>query len=348
MLRGVLLLLLLLLLRLAHATPPPPPAFDARMANATVVLSAYAYCSNATIVAGGFPAGGVDDFVTTNVVYNRYYDVHGYVGYSERLRAVFVVFRGSLSIKNWLDDFDTLMTSFPLCTGCDVHRGFYFAAQSVRDDVVAWAQALQARFPAFDVVVTGHSLGGALATLVAAELARPAAPPHGPDPDPAPTGLADEVQQGLDAVYGRVDSATSGGGGGGGLRNVRHVSFGSPRVANGAAARYLSALLPTNTTPPRAIRMTHFRDIVPHNPFTTLGYSHITGEWYEDEAGALRACEGYEDPHCADQWTFDETIADHLHYLQQQMWCPAPEDASAHAPPAAAIADHSRHRRRMR
>ena len=333
-----LLLLPFLSLLVTAAVTVAAPDYDYHMANATVVLSAYAYCSNATIAAGGFP-GALNDFVTTNVVYNRYYDVHGYIGYSSRLRAVFVVFRGSLSIKNWLDDFDTLMTAYPLCAGCNVHRGFYFAAQSVREDVVAWTQALQTRFPSFDVVVTGHSLGGALATLVAADLARPAAPRS---PSPAPAGLSEEVRQGLDAVYGRAGAGSDSGGG---LRNVRHVSFGSPRVANGAAAHYLSSLLPSNTTPPRAVRTTHLRDIVPHNPFTTLGYSHIMGEWYEDEAGALRACVGYEDPQCADQWTFDETVADHLHYLGQQMWCPAPDDVNAQQPPPGANAGRRRHLR---
>jgi hypothetical protein len=265
--------------------------------------------------------------VVTNYVYDRYYDVHGYLAHSAAYKAIFVVFRGSLSIKNWLDDFDTLMTGYPLCAGCDVHRGFYFAAQSVKTDVIGWTRALQDRFPDYSVVCTGHSLGGALATLMAVELARPAANATA-DADVRNMRFADSgAGTGAGAGVGVGLEGKGGDSGGGGLRYVRHLSFGSPRLANGAAARYISSLLnsvpSTDGAPRPIIRTTHYKDIVPHNPFTTLGYMHVAGEWYEDKEGLVHACSGFEDPHCADQWTFDETIADHLTYLGQQMWCTA-------------------------
>ena len=62
------------------------------------------------------------------------------------------------------------------------------------------------------------------------------------------------------------------------INQVRHVSFGSPRVGNAAAAMYMSHVLPM-------VRTTHFRDIVPHNPFISLGYTHVTTEWYENQQG---------------------------------------------------------------
>ena len=294
--------------------------YDWRVANASASLSAFAYCGNDTILAFRNYSGPVADLVPTNYVFDRYYDVHGYIGYSESYRVIFVVFRGSLSIKNWLDDFDTLMTSYPLCAGCSVHRGFHFAAQSVKTDVIGWTRALQEQHPDYSVVVTGHSLGGAMATLMAVELARPA----------SAAAVATPTEGESEAARNARLIAAGGGGadnGGGGLRYVRHLSFGSPRVANGAAARYISSLLNNATTAdgtPRPImRTTHYRDIVPHNPFTTLGYMHVAGEWYEDKEGVVHGCTGHEDPKCADQWTFDEDIADHLVYLGQQMWCTA-------------------------
>lgn len=99
------------------------------------------------------------------------------------------------------------------------------------------------------------------------------------------------------------------------INNVRHTSFGSPRVGNAAASAYISNLLPEIT------RTTHYKDIVPHNPFTNFGYVHVIGEWYENEKGFLSECSGYEDAHCADQWTFAEDIADHMRYLGRDMWC---------------------------
>ena len=53
-----------------------------------------------------------------------------------------------------------LLSSFPrFPLSCNVHRGFYFAAQSVKVDVITWVRVLQGRLPSYVVVVTGHSLG---------------------------------------------------------------------------------------------------------------------------------------------------------------------------------------------
>lgn len=63
------------------------------------------------------------------------------------------------------------------------------------------------------------------------------------------------------------------------IHNTKHFSFGSPRVANAAAASFISHVLPI-------VRTTHYRDIVVHNPFISLGYTHVTTEWYENNHGA--------------------------------------------------------------
>lgn len=50
--------------------------------------------------------------------------------------------------------------------GCGVHGGFYLAAVSARDEVSEIiAQAVNEN-PEYQIVATGHSLGGALAALV--------------------------------------------------------------------------------------------------------------------------------------------------------------------------------------
>lgn len=134
--------------------------YDWRTANSTVALSALAYCGNETIMAGHYnDSFFVNDFIPSNLIYNKQYDVNGFIGVSNSEKAIYVVFRGSMTITNWLDDFETLMTSYPLCAQCSVHAGFYYSAQSVKNDVIAWVQDLQKQFPSYDVVVTGHSLG---------------------------------------------------------------------------------------------------------------------------------------------------------------------------------------------
>jgi pimeloyl-ACP methyl ester carboxylesterase len=73
-----------------------------------------------------------------------------------------VVFRGTANVRNWLSDLDTIPTTRPYGR---IHRGFYNAFLPLRDWVLQ--QLAAAGKPR--VVIVGHSLGGALANLLAVE-----------------------------------------------------------------------------------------------------------------------------------------------------------------------------------
>jgi len=92
---------------------------------------------------------------------------YGYIGYQPNLEAIFVTFRGSEDLNNWLTNLDILTTAYPYCSGCEVHAGFYSAQQKVIQGIMNEVKSLKARFPSYTVVATGHSLGAALATLTA-------------------------------------------------------------------------------------------------------------------------------------------------------------------------------------
>lgn len=93
-----------------------------------------------------------------------------YIGYTPSQSTIYVAFRGSESIQNWLDNLDAVLTSYPLCSGCEVHKGFYSAEQSSIANVISQVKSLKSKYPSYKVLVTGHSLGAALATLTAMDL----------------------------------------------------------------------------------------------------------------------------------------------------------------------------------
>lgn len=73
--------------------------------------------------------------------------------------SIYVVFRGSTSIEDWLGNLEVVLTDYDKCDDCEVHRGFHEAQQSVNAMVIQCVKDLRADFPNSTVVVTGHSLG---------------------------------------------------------------------------------------------------------------------------------------------------------------------------------------------
>lgn len=78
-------------------------------------------------------------------------------------------FRGSHSIRNWITDFVFLPIP-DYCFGCAVELGFSTAWEVVKDQVMGNVTEAAKQHPDYEIVVVGHSLGAAIATLSAADL----------------------------------------------------------------------------------------------------------------------------------------------------------------------------------
>lgn len=110
------------------------------------------------------------EFKDAKVVYNDSNSVYGFVGYSPEYQSIVIAFRGSVDTANWILNLKTTRTSYDLCDGCSVHVGFNQGFNSVKSQVLTQIDHLEAIYRKNKLIVTGHSLGGALAVMAAAYL----------------------------------------------------------------------------------------------------------------------------------------------------------------------------------
>ena len=185
-----------------------------------------------------------------------------------------VAFRGSNSLSDALYDLMTQPAEyvpFPLdrvdgdaCQGCTVHAGFMAVWNATRQLIVPVLQQLVATHPQHQLVLAGHSLGGAIAGLAALEFKakgwQPVVTTFG-----APRFGNGQLADYVDRVFGNDDG-------------------------KGEDLQYR--------------RVTHVGDPVPLLPFEKLGWATHAGEIFigKDELPPavedVRRCEGQRDEKC--------------------------------------------------
>jgi predicted lipase len=145
--------------------------YDPRQSEISLWLSATAYCTKDTYKVREF-LGPTAGFIVDNVFEYEIDDVAGFVGVLPSDKSIYIAFRGTRDLRNWmvnLNAFKTNYTLYPQCE-CEVHKGFYDALEKIKDQLIADVLALKQRYPTYKVKVTGHSLGAALAQLFAMNL----------------------------------------------------------------------------------------------------------------------------------------------------------------------------------
>ena len=98
-------------------------------------------------------------------------DVTGFIAADETRKEIVLAFRGSKSKSNWrTNNKFTLKDWKPICEKCRVHRGFLEAYEAVRPKLLEELKKARAKYADYALVLTGHSLGGAMATVAATSL----------------------------------------------------------------------------------------------------------------------------------------------------------------------------------
>lgn len=141
-------------------------SYERKEADICVWLSGAAYCDIDRYKTMKL-AGPATDFTVVSTLYDKKTDLQGYVGLLNNM--IYVVFRGTSSIRNWVDDIDVVKTPYPDCN-CNVHAGFYKSTENVINQTLISIIHIQSKYSANNVIITGHSYGASCAQLISLEL----------------------------------------------------------------------------------------------------------------------------------------------------------------------------------
>ncbi|PYH90100.1 lipase [Aspergillus ellipticus CBS 707.79] len=102
---------------------------------------------------------------------NDYGDTAGFLAVDKTNEHLVVAFRGSRTLENWVADLTFVLEDIDdVCSGCKVHEGFWKAWGSVAASLTSEIESAMTTYSGHTLYFTGHSLGGALATLGATVL----------------------------------------------------------------------------------------------------------------------------------------------------------------------------------
>ncbi len=139
-----------------------------------VYYSAATHCSVTSLNAWncGEPCTQLAGVTNMNLVVNDAKGTFGFVAYNKNSNEIVVSFRGSTNIENWITNIDFVMKTYKDVAGAQVHEGFFSAYDAVSGQVISAVKSILSVHPTATLFVTGHSLGGALATFAAVDIKR--------------------------------------------------------------------------------------------------------------------------------------------------------------------------------
>ncbi|KAJ3065630.1 hypothetical protein HK102_007850, partial [Quaeritorhiza haematococci] len=145
-------------------------------------LSAIAYCPSDVILEWTctpcLTSPSLQHTTSTHSFHHTLLGISGFTAIDTERRLIIVVFRGTFLTRNWVQNFMTVPVPAPGIVGSEgsqmwawIHVGFLAAYHGVRDQVRQIITSLRNQHEGFEVVFTGHSLGGALGTVAIIDFA---------------------------------------------------------------------------------------------------------------------------------------------------------------------------------
>jgi Lipase (class 3) len=153
-----------------------PNFYSSNVGKKGIYYSSAAYCKYETLDNWQCGAPCMYNTGLQNVkrIHNPARDSFAFAGWNSKDNEIVLSFRGTngLDLENWISNIKVLMRVYPNSpiTGAEVHTGFFQAYDEIKDKVRLAVNTLFQAHPTATIFVTGHSLGGALATFAALDI----------------------------------------------------------------------------------------------------------------------------------------------------------------------------------
>ncbi|KAL4766771.1 Alpha/Beta hydrolase protein [Aspergillus nidulans var. acristatus] len=108
----------------------------------------------------------IDTTIITGFMGHNPGNVTGFLAVDKTNDLIVLSFRGSRTLGNWITDSEYEQVPINgICPGCYVHHGYYYAWGNFSQYIMLSINQVAAQYPHYRIIFTGHSFGGALATL---------------------------------------------------------------------------------------------------------------------------------------------------------------------------------------
>ncbi|KAM7279323.1 hypothetical protein ACFE04_006457 [Oxalis oulophora] len=155
------------------------PAYNHTLATILVQYASAVYMSDLTqLITWTCPRcdGLTKDFDVIEIIVDIQHCLQAFVGVAQDLNAIVIAFRGTQehSLQNWVEDlfWKQLDLNYPGMPDAMVHHGFYSAYHNttVHSGILNAVKKAKKYYGELDIMVTGHSMGGAMAAFCGLDL----------------------------------------------------------------------------------------------------------------------------------------------------------------------------------
>ena len=154
----MIILLLLIIVSYGHSI------YNENLTKTALNISQSAYCMNFITPEWNCKTCDNDNIYEGSLLINGEQIIFGY---NTKYNVIFTGFRGSSNIKNWIDNFHfKLIYPYSNNTEIGIENGFYNLYDSLKNEIYNKLNELSIKYKTKDLLITGHSSGGAIATTM--------------------------------------------------------------------------------------------------------------------------------------------------------------------------------------